>query len=298
MAYLTGYEYYENAGESPNDLNWGSYQYISLSDIINNYILNYTGNDKLVNNVDRNIIRFHAKRGIQELNYDALKETKIVELSICDPLIAVLPPDYVGWVRISLFKEGKLYKLSENKQTNFATAYLQDNDCNVMFSADGSVLLGTSLLDQSRLDGEDVGNGRTRYLIDGQYYYGYEVAGRRFGIDPTNQSSLPTFSIDKRGGVINFSSDMAGEIIILEYVSDGMEGGVDENVSLNKFFEKFIYAWITHEILDSKEGVQEYKIKRAFKNMKNARRNAKLRLSNIKPSRLLQDLQFQSKWIK
>jgi hypothetical protein len=96
MAYLTGYQYYENAGSNPEDNNWGSYQYISLDDIVNNFMLMYVGNDKLVNNVERYNVLFHAKRGIQELNYDAMKETKIVELSVSDNATVVLPPDYVN----------------------------------------------------------------------------------------------------------------------------------------------------------------------------------------------------------
>ena len=53
MAYLTGYQYYENEGQEPEDKNWGSYQYVSLADIVNNFMLMYVGNDKLVNNVER-----------------------------------------------------------------------------------------------------------------------------------------------------------------------------------------------------------------------------------------------------
>ena len=85
MAYINDYTYYENTG-NPNteDENWGSYQYIPLEDIVNNFMLMYVGNDKLINNVERYNILFHAKRAIQELNYDSLKEIKILELQVCD----------------------------------------------------------------------------------------------------------------------------------------------------------------------------------------------------------------------
>ena len=150
MAYITGYQYYENGGLIPEDQNWGSYQYISLEDIVNNFMLMYVGNDKLVNNVERYNVLFHAKRGIQELNYDALKETKVVELSVCDNATVVLPPDYVNWVRISLYKDGVLMPLTENVNTNFSKSYLQDNDCRVLFDEEGDVLVGTGILDGER----------------------------------------------------------------------------------------------------------------------------------------------------
>jgi hypothetical protein len=108
----------------------------------------------------------------------------------------------------------------------------------------------------------------------------------------------PTFKINKKSGVINFSSDMAGELCVLEYVSDGMENGVDSEISVNKLFEEFIYSYMKFVILSSKYGIQEYIINRARKEKSALLRNAKLRLSNIHPGRLLMNLRGQNKWIK
>jgi len=60
MAYISQYEYYENNGNNPEDLNWGSYQYVSLSDIVTNFLLMYSGKHSLVNNEVRFKILFHA----------------------------------------------------------------------------------------------------------------------------------------------------------------------------------------------------------------------------------------------
>ena len=43
MAYITDYQYYENNGTAPEDSNWGSYQYVTLDDIVTNFILMYVG---------------------------------------------------------------------------------------------------------------------------------------------------------------------------------------------------------------------------------------------------------------
>ena len=136
MAYISQYKYYENGGVAPLDSNWGSYQYVSLKDIVNNYMLMYTGNNSLINNENRYKILFHAKRAIQELNYDAFKEMKVLELDVCDSLRFVLPSDFVNWVRVSMFKNGVLRPLTENIQTTTATSYLQDNNCNILFFKD------------------------------------------------------------------------------------------------------------------------------------------------------------------
>ena len=88
---------------------------------------------------------------------------------------------------------------------------------------------------------------------------------------------------------------MANQDRILEYVSDGMENGDDSKVKLNKLFEDYIYAYIEYAILNSKFNVQEYIINRARKRKQALLRNAKIRLSNIHPGRLLMNLRGESK---
>lgn len=297
MAYLTDYQYYDNSGNQPQDANWGSYQFVSLEDIVNNFMLMYVGNDKLVNNVERYNVLFHAKRGIQELNYDAMKEIRIVELTVTDRLNVVLPEDYVNWVRISLYKDGLLRPMTENFQANYATAYLQDNDGFVLFDFEGNVLKGTSLLEEDRVNSQNVAIYPGERQLEKTNIYQYTVGGR-FGVNTETQSGNPTFTIDKRAGVINFSSEMQDNNVVLEYVSDGLEKGDDSAVSVNKMFEEYIYAYIKYAILNSKFGVQEYIVRRARKEKTNLLRNAKIRLSNIHPGRLLMSMRGQNKWIK
>jgi len=133
MAYITNYQYYTNNGNVPEDANWGSYQYVTLDYMVNNFILNYVGNDKLINNVDRYTILFHAKRAIQEITYDALRNIKVLEFELGNQLKMVLPPDYVNYVRISMLRGGTLYPLTESRQNITATAYLQDNNGQIVF---------------------------------------------------------------------------------------------------------------------------------------------------------------------
>jgi hypothetical protein len=81
-------------------------------------------------------------------------------------------------------------------------------------------------------------------------------------------------------------------------VSDGMENGDDNLISVNKLFEQYIYAAIKYEILNSKLGVQEYIVNRAKKDRTALLRNAKIRMSNIHPGRLLMNLRGMDKMIK
>lgn len=307
MAYISQYQYYENNGNSPRDANWGSYQYVSLKDIVNNFMLMHTGNHSLVNNEERYKILFHAKRAIQELNYDAFKEIKILELSVADSLRFVLPSDYVNWVRVSLYKDGWLRPLSENIQALSSSAYLQDNNGYILFDINGNILEPQdSNIDYDRLhklkkspylNQASPYNGVWGWNVDGTWYFDYRI-GAAFGLNTETANFNPTFTINKKAGVINFDSGMAGETCILEYVSDGMENGDNSLVSVNKLFEQYIYAAIKYELLNSKLGVQEYIVARARKERMALLRNAKIRMSNIHPGRLLMNLRGMDKWIK
>ena len=199
MAYITAYQYYTNGGVAPTNANWGSYQYVSLKDIVNNFMLMYQGDDKLLNNVSKHLVLFHAKRGIQELNYDALRSIKVLELSVCHDLKFILPPDYVNYVRISLEVGGILYPLHENSQVNYATAYLQDNNCEVLFDIDGDVLEAQeSELVKARIEGVSLQQyllagpnyGRWGWCLDGCWYFGYGVGGY-FGLNTAEANVNP-----------------------------------------------------------------------------------------------------------
>jgi len=140
-------------------------------------------------------------------------------------------------------------------------------------------------------------DGQYGWNIDGMWYFQNEI-GAAFGLNTETANFNPTFNIDKKRGVINFDSSMSNESCILEYVSDGMENGDTSRVTVNKLFEQYIYAAIKFEILNSKFGVQEYIINRARKERQALLRNAKIRISNIHPGRLLMNLRGMDKIIK
>tara|TARA_R100000655_G_scaffold53926_2_gene91936 strand:+ start:23415 stop:24341 length:927 start_codon:yes stop_codon:yes gene_type:complete len=308
MTYISQYAYYTNNGNNPTDANWGSYQYVSLKDIVNNFMLMYNGNHAIINNEERYKVLFHAKRAIQELNYDAFKEIKVLQLLVGAELRFVLPSDYVNWVRISLYKDGVLRPLTENIQVGSAISYLTDNSNNILFDEFGNALQPQfSGLDHDRITGSKKSiylnknnplfDGFEGYYYEGGWYFDY-VVGARYGLNTETANANPTFTIDKKGGVINFDSTMANESCVLEYVSDGMENGDDANVSVNKLFEEYIYAYVKYAILASKHGAQEYIINRTKREKAALLRNAKIRISNIHPGRLLMNLRGRDKWIK
>lgn len=306
MAYINQRKNYTNDGTTPTDSNWGSYQYVSLQDVVKNFELMYAGNHELINNESRYKILFHAKRGIQELNYDAFKEIKSLELTVYDDLRYVLPSDYVNWVKLYLFKDNVLRELTENIQVQSATQYLQNSAAVFGYDGNNNVSTIESNLDTARKNGslesiylnqDTDGNVNTVCNDCDDDIYNSRI-GARYGLNTETANFNPTFTIDKKAGVINFDSTMANQQCVLQYISDGMENGDNTQIQVNKLFEEYIYAYVKYAILNSKFGVQEYIVNRAKRDKQALLRNAKIRLSNIHPSRLLMNMRGENKWIK
>ena len=98
MAYNTSnsQSYYDNTGDA-----FGSYQFTSLKDIVNQFMVVYVGEDKIISKVRRTDIAFHAQRGLAELSYDTLKSFKSQEIEVPPSLSFKLPHDFVNYVKLS-----------------------------------------------------------------------------------------------------------------------------------------------------------------------------------------------------
>lgn len=294
-------KYYTNDGNTPTDANWGSYQNVTLGDVVNNFILMYTDDGDLLNNINRYKVLFHAKRAVQELNYDGNRQVNALQLEVGHDLKFVLPPDYVNYVRVSLFWGGNLYPMFENTQANSSTEFLQDDEYQILFDDQGNALQGTSKLDLSRIDGENYMlcpfNNQWGWYVDGLWYFTWGF-GAYYGMNTEVANVNPTFRVDKAAGVINFSSGVFNQSVVLEYISDGLYPGDDNQIVINKLAEEYIYSYIKWAILNTKANQPEYVINRARKEKVSNWRNAKIRLSNLHPGRLLMNMRGQSKWIK
>lgn len=305
MSYISDYEYYENNGNTPTSVNWGSYQNTSLVDLVNNFMLNHVGPDELITKVARDKVIFHIKSCIQELNYDALRVPKILELNITGTNQMIFPPDFVGFLRISYESQGILYVMAERRDTNFSNSYLQDNNGGIVFDVNGNVIEVQSQLDVSRLNGDTrklyVGDGdfndQYGWYLDGNWYFGRAFGGH-YSLDPELANSNPTFSIDYANGVINFDSGMSGKNVVLEYVSDGLFNGDDSKIHIHKFAERAIYDYTLCRLLKSRRGIPDYEKRRYERASKAQMDNAKIRMSGNTPERLLMVLRKQGEWIK
>jgi hypothetical protein len=124
---------------------YGNYRYISMQDIINNYMVAYVGDGKLIPIVNKSDVLFHAKRGIQEFSYDVSRIEKIQEVEVGPSLSIPMPQDYVHYVRISFTDDvGVEHIIYPGRYTSKPSeSILQDDDYKYLYDADGSLLTGT-----------------------------------------------------------------------------------------------------------------------------------------------------------
>tara|TARA_R100001591_G_scaffold118026_2_gene139141 strand:+ start:895 stop:2370 length:1476 start_codon:yes stop_codon:yes gene_type:complete len=85
-----------------NDPNsWGNYQFISLREIIDQFMVVYVGEEKIISKAKRLDVAFHAQRALAELSYDVFRSCKSHEILVPNTLCMTLPQDYVNYRKIS-----------------------------------------------------------------------------------------------------------------------------------------------------------------------------------------------------
>jgi predicted protein tyrosine phosphatase len=283
---LTDQQYYTDSS------NWGENQFALLKDIINNFMAFYVGDDKIINDVDRYDVVFQAKRGLQELHYDALKDVRALELELPDDLQLELPKDFVRLVRLSwVDQKGRLHPMMMDKQTTIAKAYLQDDQYNIIFDSNGAATEGTSAIDTRLSQATNVDNDTFTNLD-------YEFFGGRFGMHTDTANVNGMYNIDKNAGYIRFSSEVKGKAVVIEHITDGLSYLSEEELKVNKLAEDFLIKYIAYQVVQYKFGVQEYVVRRMKNEQFAAMKNMKIRMMDIHPVDIVHSFKGRNKWIK
>lgn len=289
--------------ETYYDGSTGGYRYISLVDIVTNFMAGYVGDGKEIADARRSDVLFHAKRGIQEFSYDISRVEKIQEVEITSTLKMPMPQDYVDLVKVCWIDNGGIeHPIYQTRITSKPSeSPLQDNNGDYIYDNDGALITGDSVTD-TRFDNLDYDNIAGVYEEEGGYVFNdYDTArtlnyGGRYGLNPEMAQQNGVYIIDEANGTINFSSDMNGRIVNLHYISDGM--GTDAEMKVHKFAEEAIYSHIACALLRNRFGVPEYVKNRWKKKRFVDMRNAKIRLSNLHKLELTQTMRGKGKTIK
>lgn len=161
----------------------------------------YTNIDELVNDFQLMIddtsydkeaqiyqLRLLALQGLRELTFDVEQVVKTTTKSVDSSLQATLPTDYVKILRVG-------YKNSDNE---FVPLGYKSN-----------LTLDSTITAQVNDDIYDENNP----------YYHVDL-GKKFGVGG-GKNTLGYYRINRNDNVINFSSDLLGKTVFMEYISDG-----------------------------------------------------------------------------
>ena len=294
-----GNSYSEKAYGDIVEDNYGSYSYIKLSDVINNFIVAYVGVGKLIQSVKRTDVIFHAKRAMQEFSYDTLKSVNSQELSIPNSLSVAIPQDYVNYVNIYwVDSQGiKHIILPTTLTSNPGEIPLQAYNGQPIQDNFGDNTEGTSITEERWANNAAQNINDSAFSWDRFYdWEGDQLIGQRYGLDPQHANINGSFTINEREGKFSFSADLVDKIIILEYISDGLSTNMDTRVP--KMAEEAMYAYISHAVIASRINQPEYVVQRLKREKSAKLRNTKIRLSNIKLNEIVQVTRGQSKWLK
>ena len=294
-------------GTAVND-NYGEYGYITLNDIINNFLIAYVGQDKLIPSVSRTDVLFHAKRGLQEFSYDTLKSIKSQELTVPPSLSVVIPQDYVNYTAVSwidaLGVKRPIFP-ANNLHVSPKEVPIQDDAGIPTQDNIGDNLEGSSIINErwnaanvvflngawTVVDYNDFPNWYAEDQLGIGPWYGQD-----YGMSGQYSQINGWFNIDPRSGKMSFSSNLANVLILFEYISDGLAYELDTKVP--KLAEEALYAHILYSIISNRINQPEYVVQRLKRDRSAKLRNAKIRLSNIKMTEFIQVMRGQSKWLK
>ena len=276
---------------------FGGYQFITLKDIVNNFMISYVGEDKIIPKIKRNNVSFFAQRALQELSYDTFRSEKSQEIDVPPTLAVMLPQDYVNYVKLTwLDSSGVEHTIYPAIKSSNPDAILQDSNYNYTFDSNGNLVKANESETWTKYKSQNTNTDVVNdfYLEDNRSFQ--TLNGQRYGSDPQHMNSNGSFYIDPIKSKIHFSGSLTDKTITLKYISDSL--GTDAEMKVHKLAEEAMYKCIAYYILSTRSNTPEYLVMRMKRDKFAAVRNAKLRLSNIKLEELTQTMRGKSKQIK
>ena len=136
----TSAEYYQSD-------NYGNYQFTSLEDIINQFMVVYVGENKVIPKASRVDVAFHAQRALAELSFDTFKSCKSQEILLPPSLQMILPQDYVNYTKVSwVDSAGIKHPLYPTTLTSSPKNPFQNDDGDFMLKVPATFTVGSRFL--------------------------------------------------------------------------------------------------------------------------------------------------------
>ena len=244
----TPQEYYDG-----ND--YGNYQFVSLTDIINQFMLVYVGEDKIIPKAKRLDVAFHAQRALAELSFDTFKSCKAQEITVPATLQMTLPQDYVNYTKVSWVDSAGIKHLlyPTSKTSNPSSNPLQDDNGDFTLQAVGTLATSSSDI---VLDSEykDILIGmrvvQTPYIPSGTFVSATSNSGGITTITLDDGNGVAVVPIKSGSGIVLTFENKDGSLILPQKSSF-----IVENLYWNIGDYKIINSVGASELTDIKVGM-------------------------------------------
>ena len=200
-------------------------------------------------------------RGLKELNMDAGKDIKSIEMIVQSNGSIDFPSDYIGYTKIGRADgDGRLHVLGVDRRrvrnTTFTNSTLSDSE-----------------------DNDDYFIFRN-YLSDGSL-------GSIYGVGGGNNAN-GYYTEDRKNSRFIFNGNLKGKTIVLEYISDGSSDEPNEEINVDPYLEEALMAFIHWRSIQRKRGIQQYEKESARREYYNEKRLAVARLNKFTKEEALQ----------
>ena len=178
--------------------NHGNYQFTSLKDVINQFMVAYVGEDKIIPKVKTLDVAFHAQRALAELSFDTFKSCKSQEITVPATLQMTLPQDYVNYTKISWVDSSGI------KHLMYPTSKTSNPNSNPLQNSDGDFLLQAigNVDDDAALPGVITLDGEYKDILVGMTVSGPYIANGLKVISVTNSSGITTITVGTIVGAV------------------------------------------------------------------------------------------------
>jgi len=268
--------------------------YITLRQIINDYIVTMDGDDYASNASDA-AIRNIALRGIREFGFDVTSRVKSIKRSVQSNNTITLPDDYIDIVKLGVVdSDGTIRVFNQNKNINYSQRIDQDTSgdlVNTPQTTVGDTVL-TSDSDQGPLNLEnnsilnrDDDKGATQsstadsgdldyYIFENYLFQG--GLGRLYGAGGAYAPGEYRINLDQNR--IELDTGSSTTEVVLEYVSDEARS---TNPVIHVYAEEALRCYLYYKLCERKSTIPANEKARARAEYYNERRKAKARLSNF-----------------
>jgi hypothetical protein len=287
-----------------NDVSQSGMNYVTLKQVIDDFIITLDGDD-YVSNASDAVIRNFALRGIRELGFDVSKRIKSLKLTVDSSTQSVaLPDDYVDAIKVAIVGgDGLLRVLGANKNINYSSRYELDSSGvatgETNDSEEGPLDIEVNLvrdIEASKSATGGGGGGSTDEALSGfdsfifrNYVYDNNV-GRLYGVGGGQLAG--DYRINLSDNRIELEVNDTVSEVVIEYIADEARS---TNPVVHVYLEEALRSYIYYKLCERKSSVPANEKARARAEYYNERRKANARMSNFTKEEALKTIRSNYK---